>query len=80
MYIPHDFYNGYVFILMTRFVGHTRDDLSDWRYDGVIYPKTADPLNKEGKMFICLRCSSSPDGRYYLYYVLDKVSIVSTGL
>jgi arabinoxylan arabinofuranohydrolase len=41
----------------------------------------ADPLNPEGKM--CLYAPDvtvGPDGRYYLYYVLDKVSVVSVAV
>ena len=46
-------------------------DLSDWRYEGVIYRKNQDPSNKLG-----IRClyapdvTQGPDGRYYLYYQL----------
>ena len=57
------------------------DDLGNWRYEGVIYPKTSDPLNKDGSM--CLYApdvTRGPDGRYYLYYVLDKVDIVSVAV
>ena len=57
------------------------DDLGNWRYEGVIYPKVSDPLNKDGSM--CLYAPDvtlGPDGRYYLYYVLDKVSIVSVAV
>jgi hypothetical protein len=57
------------------------DDLSDWRYEGVIYKKTDDPLNPDGRM--CLYAPDvtvGPDGRYYLYYVLDKVSVVSVAV
>ena len=82
VYGSHDFYNGYVFCLGDYVCWSAPvDDLSDWRYEGVIYPKTADPLNKEGKM--CLYAPDvvqGPDGRYYLYYVLDKVSIVSVAV
>lgn len=82
IYGSHDYYNGYVFC-MGDYVCWSApvDDLSDWRYEGVIYPKTADPLNPEGKM--CLYAPDvtvGPDGRYYLYYVLDKVSIVSVAV
>jgi len=48
------------------------DDLSDWRYEGVIYKKKQDPANPTG-----LRClyapdvTKGPDGRYYLYYAYD---------
>lgn len=79
VYGSHDFYNGYVFC-MGDYVCWSApvDDLSDWRYEGVIYPRNEDPLNRDGKM--CLYAPDvtvGPDGRYYLYYVLDHVSIVS---
>lgn len=82
IYGSHDFYNGYVFC-MGDYVCWSApvDNLGDWRYEGVIYPKTADPLNKEGKM--CLYAPDvtiGPDGRYYLYYVLDHVPVVSVAV
>lgn len=82
IYGSHDFYNGYVFC-MGDYVCWSApvDDLGNWRYEGVIYPRNADPLNKEGKM--CLYAPDitvGPDGRYYLYYVLDKVSVVSVAV
>ncbi len=82
VYGSHDFYNGHVFCLGDYVCWSAPvDDLGDWRYEGVIYPKTADPLNKEGKM--CLYAPDvtvGPDGRYYLYYVLDHVSVVSVAV
>ncbi len=57
------------------------EDLGDWRYEGVIYRKTQDPLNPDGMM--CLYAPDvtvGPDGRYYLYYVLDKVPVVSVAV
>lgn len=82
IYGSHDYFNGYVFC-MGDYVCWSApvDDLGNWRYEGVIYPKTADPLNPEGKM--CLYAPDvtvGPDGRYYLYYVLDKVSVVSVAV
>lgn len=82
IYGSHDFYNGYVFC-MGDYVCWSApvDNLGDWRYEGVIYPKIADPLNKEGKM--CLYAPDvtiGPDGRYYLYYVLDHVPVVSVAV
>ncbi len=82
VYGSHDFYNGYVFC-MGDYVCWSApvDDLGNWRYEGVIYKKTDDPFNKAGKM--CLYAPDvtvGPDGRYYLYYVLDKVSVVSVAV
>lgn len=82
VYGSHDFYNGYVFC-MGDYVCWSApvDDLGDWRYEGVIYPRNEDPLNRDGKM--CLYAPDitvGPDGRYYLYYVLDHVSVVSVAV
>ncbi len=82
IYGSHDLYNGYVFC-MGDYVCWSApvDDLGNWRYEGVIYKKTQDPFNAEGKM--CLYAPDvtvGPDGRYYLYYVLDKVSVVSVAV
>ena len=82
VYGSHDFYNGYVFC-MGDYVCWSApvNDLGNWRYEGVIYPKTSDPLNPDGRM--CLYAPDvtvGPDGRYYLYYVLDKVSVVSVAV
>lgn len=82
IYGSHDFYNGYVFC-MGDYVCWSApvDDLGNWRYEGVIFPRNEDPMNKEGKM--CLYAPDvtvGPDGRYYLYYVLDKVSVVSVAV
>lgn len=50
-------------------------DLSDWRYEGVIYRKDQDPRNKDGKMHMCAPdCVQGPDGRYYLYYQLHVLT------
>jgi len=82
VYGSHDFYNGHVFCLGDYVCWSAPiDDLGNWRYEGVIYPKTKDPLNKDGKM--CLYAPDvtvGPDGRYYLYYVLDHVSVVSVAV
>lgn len=82
VYGSHDYYNGHVFCLGDYVCWSAPvDDLGNWRYEGVIYPKTTDPFNKEGKM--CLYAPDivkGPDGRYYLYYVLDKVSVVSVAV
>lgn len=82
VYGSHDRFNGYVFCLNDYVCWSAPvDDLGNWRYEGVIYKKTDDPLNPDGSM--CLYAPDvtvGPDGRYYLYYVLDKVSIVSVAV
>lgn len=82
VYGSHDRFNGHVFCLNDYVCWSASvDNLSDWRYEGVIYRKTDDPLNPSGAM--CLYApdvTQGPDGRYYLYYVLDKVSIVSVAV
>lgn len=82
VYGSHDFYNGYVFCMGDYMCWSAPvDDLGNWRCEGVIYPRDEDPLNKDGKM--CLYAPDvtvGPDGRYYLYYVLDKVSVVSVAV
>ncbi len=82
VYGSHDRFNGHVFCL-GDYMGWSApvDDLSDWRCEGVIYPRDADPVNADGHM--CLYApdvTQGPDGRYYLYYVYDKVGFVSVAV
>ena len=82
VYGSHDFFNGYVFC-MGDYMGWSApvDDLSDWRCEGVIFPRDGDPVNADGHM--CLYApdvTRGPDGRYYLYYVYDKVGFVSVAV
>ena len=82
VYGSHDFYNGCVFC-MGDYVCWSApiDDLGNWQYEGVIYKKTQDPANPAGKM--CLYAPDvtvGPDGRYYLFYVLDKLPVVSVAV
>ncbi len=82
VYGSHDQFGGVVFCLGDYVCWSAPvDDPGNWRYEGVIYPKTSDPLNRDGSM--CLYApdvTRGPDGRYYLYYVLDHVSIVSVAV
>ena len=82
VYGSHDLYDSETFC-MGDYVCWSApvNDLADWRYEGVIYPKTSDPFNPDGHM--CLYApdvTKGPDGRYYLYYVLDKVGVVSVAV
>ena len=82
VYGSHDYFNGHVFCMGDYICWSAPvDDLSDWRYEGVIFPKTADPINSDGKMnLFAPDVTVGPDGRYYLYYVYDKVPIVSVAV
>jgi arabinoxylan arabinofuranohydrolase len=78
----HDRFNGHFYCLNDYVCWSApEDDLTDWRYEGVIYKKTDDPENRDGAM--CLYAPDvtvGPDGRYYLYYVLDKLPVVSVAV
>ncbi len=81
-YGSHDRFNSQMYCL-NDYVCYSApvDNLADWRYEGVIYKATDDPLNREGKA--CLYApdvTKGPDGRYYLYYCLDKYQIVSVAV
>ncbi|WP_141502975.1 family 43 glycosylhydrolase [Paenibacillus luteus] len=82
LYGSHDKFNGYAFCLNDYVCWSAPvNDLADWRYEGCIYKKTDDPRNSDGEM--CLYApdvAKGPDGRYYLYYVLDKQQIVSVAV
>lgn len=48
------------------------DDLSDWRYEGVILKRDEDPDNKKNKKDLYAPDTTcGPDGRYYIYYAYD---------
>ncbi|MDR2942754.1 MAG: family 43 glycosylhydrolase [Treponema sp.] len=82
VYGSHDKFNGYVYC-MNDYVCWSADenDLADWRYEGVIFKKTNDPLNVDGSMNLYAPdVTRGPDGRYYLYYVLDKTDVVSVAV
>jgi hypothetical protein len=47
VYGSHDKFNGHVYCLGDYVCWSApQDDLSDWRYEGVIYPKTNDPWKR----------------------------------
>ncbi len=82
VYGSHDRFNGHVYCLGDYVCWSAPvDNLKDWRYEGVIYLKTDDPLNRDGSA--CLYApdvQQGPDGRYYLYYVLDHFDCVSVAV
>ncbi len=82
VYGSHDYFNGHAFCLGDYVCWSAPvNDLGNWKYEGVIYERIADPLNTKNNM--CLYApdvTQGPDGRYYLYYVLDRVSVVSVAV
>ena len=81
VYGSHDLYNDCVFC-SGDYMGWSApaDDLSDWRCEGVIYPRMADPANDGRMNLYAPDVTRGPDGRYYLYYVYDKVGFVSVAV
>lgn len=79
VYGSHDRFNGYAYCLNDYVCWSASvDDLTEWKYEGVIYERRDDPANQDGDM--CLYAPDvtvGSDGKYYLYYVLDKKPIVS---
>lgn len=82
LYGSHDRFNGHAFCLNDYVCWSAPvDDLTDWRYEGVIYGRGDDPRNVDGDQ--CLYApdvARGPDGRYYLYYVLDASPFVSVAV
>ena len=81
VYGSHDEFNGCVFCT-GDYVCYSAPvtDLKDWRYEGVIYKKNQDPAQDGRMVLYAPDVTQGPDGRYYLYYVLDKVGFVSVAV
>lgn len=57
------------------------DDLGNWRYDGVIYRRNQDPLNENLKQYLYAPdLVQGPDGRYYLFYGLHMMTVISVAV
>ncbi|MCQ2241657.1 family 43 glycosylhydrolase [Treponema sp.] len=81
VYGSHDMFNGCVFCL-GDYVCYSAPvtDLTDWKYEGVIYRKDQDPVQDGRMVLYAPDVTVGPDGRYYLYYVFDKVGFVSVAV
>lgn len=55
-------------------------DLSDWRYEGVIYRKEQDPRSKGKLALYAPDAAQGPDGRYYLFYSVENTSVISVAV
>lgn len=56
------------------------EDLSDWRYEGIIYKKEQDPHKKGDWDLYAPDVAQGPDGRFYLYYSANGSSMVSVAV
>ena len=55
------------------------DDLSAWRYEGVIYRKAQDPASDKGYLY-APDVTRGADGRYYLYYAMSGDTTISVAV
>lgn len=82
VYGSHDRFNAPMFC-MNDYVCWSApvDDLSDWRYEGVIFRKSQDPKNKLGlRLLFAPDVCRGPDGRYYLYYAFDFMGLMGVAV
>ena len=75
----HDRFNG-KFFCMNDYVCWSApiDNLAEWKYEGVIYRKTQDPMNKLGLFHMYAPdVAQGADGRFYLYYSLNFFGVMA---
>ncbi|NLB48675.1 MAG: family 43 glycosylhydrolase, partial [Erysipelotrichia bacterium] len=69
VYGSHDRFNGNNFCLNDYVTWSAPiDDLSDWRYEGVIWRKIDDPTTNGKRAYYAPDACQGPDGKFYLYY------------
>ena len=56
------------------------DDLSDWRYEGVIFRKDQTPWNTKNEVYYAPDVVKGPDGRFYMFYFVANTSILSVAV
>ena len=78
VYGSHDKENG-EFFCMLDYVTYSApiDNLRDWRYEGVIYKASQDPLYPEFEYMYAPDVVKGNDGKYYLYYSMGNTRTVS---
>lgn len=82
IYGSHDRFNGDVYC-QNDYVcwSAPEEDLSDWRYEGVIFKKTQDPRNADGSHALWAPdVCKGLDGKYYLYYCLDVLKEIGVAV
>lgn len=82
IYGSHDKFNGSEFCMNAYTCWSAPvDALSSWVKKGVIYDRMQDPLNKDGKQYLYAPdMQKGPDGRYYLYYALNRTPVISVAV
>ena len=76
VYGSHDRFDGYSFCLNDYVCWSAPvDDLSDWRPEGIIYPRSEDPFGRHNQNrisygFAAPDACKGPDGKYYFYYFM----------
>ncbi len=56
------------------------DDLSDWRYEGIIFRKDQTPWNTKNLLYYAPDVVQGTDGKYYLFYSVQNSSIASVAV
>ncbi len=82
VYGSHDKFDGIIFCL-GDYVCYSApvSDLSDWRYEGVIYKKNQDPKSMFGiRLLFAPDVALGTDGKYYLYYAYDFMGIIGVAV
>lgn len=82
VYGSHDKFDGELYC-MNDYVCWSAPvtDLSDWRFEGVIYRKTDDPMTPLGDhQLYAPDVAQGPDGRFYLYYAYDFLSTMAVAV
>ena len=78
VYGSHDRFNAPIFC-MNDYVCWSApvNDLTDWRYEGVIFLKKQDPVNKLGlHLLFAPDIAQGTDGKFYLYYAFDFLGLI----
>ena len=83
IYGSHDAFNG-VHYCVNNYVCWSApvDDLGNWRYEGVIFDKTKDPLcdDVSKRRLYAPDVQLGADGKYYLYYAFDELGVISVAV
>lgn len=79
VYGSHDKFDGEEFC-MNDYVAWSApiNQLADWRYEGVIYKRSQDPVNMDNRYYLYAPdLQKGVDGRYYLYYAMAGIISVA---